>query len=52
MRRLAVIGAGPIGIAAAIGAIERGFDVTVLEKGNVGDSPVRGERRVSSVRSA
>ena len=38
MRRLAVIGAGPIGIAAALGAIERGFDVTVLEKGNVGDS--------------
>jgi thioredoxin reductase len=38
VRRLAVIGAGPIGIAAAIGAIERGFDVTVLEKGNVGDS--------------
>ena len=38
MRRLAVIGAGPIGIAAAIGAIDRGFDVTVLEKGNVGDS--------------
>ncbi len=38
MRRLAVIGAGPIGIAAALGGIDRGFDVTVLEKGNVGDS--------------
>lgn len=38
MRRLAVIGAGPTGIAAAIGAIERGFDVTLLEKGNVGDA--------------
>lgn len=38
MRRLAVIGAGPIGIAAALGALDRGFDVTVLEKGSVGDS--------------
>jgi thioredoxin reductase len=38
MRRLAIIGAGPIGIAAALGALERGFDVTVLEKGSVGDA--------------
>ncbi len=38
MRRLAVIGAGPIGIAAALEGIDRGFDVTVLEKGQPGDS--------------
>ena len=37
-RRLTVIGAGPAGIAAAAGAIERGFDVTVIEKGDVGQS--------------
>src|SRR5207247_260177 len=30
--------AGPIGIAAAIGALDRGFDVTVFEKGSVGES--------------
>ncbi len=38
MRRVAVIGAGPIGIAAALGAHDRGFDVTVFEKGRVGDA--------------
>jgi thioredoxin reductase len=38
MRRLAVIGGGPIGIAAAVGALDRGFDVVVLEKGSVGDA--------------
>lgn len=37
-RRLAVVGAGPIGLAAAIGALDRGFDVTVLEAGDVGAS--------------
>jgi Pyridine nucleotide-disulphide oxidoreductase len=37
-RRVIVIGAGPMGIAAAIGACERGFDVTVLERGEVGAS--------------
>jgi thioredoxin reductase len=37
-RRLIVIGAGPMGIEAALGAIERGFEVTVLEKGRPGDS--------------
>ena len=36
--RLAVIGAGPIGLEAALGALERGFDVTVLEKDQVGAS--------------
>lgn len=37
-RRLVVVGAGPIGLAAAIGAQDRGFDVTVLEAGEVGAS--------------
>ena len=34
--RVIVIGAGPMGIAAAAGATARGFDVTVLERGDVG----------------
>ena len=37
-RRVAVIGGGPIGIAAAIGALERGHEVTLLEKGEIGAS--------------
>jgi thioredoxin reductase len=36
--RAIVIGAGPIGIAAALGALDRGLDVTVLERGAVGAS--------------
>ena len=36
--RVVVIGAGPMGIAAAIGAFDRGHDVTVLERGEVGAS--------------
>lgn len=36
--RVLVIGAGPMGIAAAIGAADRGADVTVLERGEVGAS--------------
>lgn len=36
--RVLVIGAGPMGIAAAIGAAARGFDVTVLERDDVGSS--------------
>lgn len=36
--RVVVIGAGPMGIAAAIGASDRGHDVTVLERGEVGAS--------------
>jgi len=39
LRRLVVVGAGPIGLAAAIGALDRAFDVTVLEAGDVGASP-------------
>ncbi len=36
--RVLVIGAGPMGIAAAIGAADRGCDVTVLERGKIGAS--------------
>jgi len=36
--RLVVIEAGPMGLEAALGAVERGFEVTVLEKGRVGES--------------
>lgn len=38
MRRAIVIGAGPMGIAAAIGALDRGLEVTVLERGEIGAS--------------
>ena len=34
--RLVVIGAGPVGLEAALAAATRGFDVTVLEKDEVG----------------
>jgi thioredoxin reductase len=37
-RRLLVIGAGPIGLAAALGGVRRGFEVTVLERDEVGAS--------------
>ena len=36
--RLLVIGAGPMGLFAALEAVERGFDVTVLEKDGVGSA--------------
>ena len=36
--RVIVVGAGPMGIAAAIGALDRGFEVTVLEAEEVGAS--------------
>lgn len=37
-RRLIVVGAGPIGLAAALGAVRRGLDVTVLEADAIGAS--------------
>ena len=37
-RRLIVIGAGPIGLAAALGGCRRNWDVTVLEQDEVGAS--------------
>jgi hypothetical protein len=40
-RRLIVIGAGPIGIAAALGGVRRGWDVTVLESDEIGSSLCR-----------
>jgi thioredoxin reductase len=36
--KLVVIGAGPVGLAAAFGARARGLDVSVLERGAVGES--------------
>ena len=36
--RVLVIGAGPMGIAAAIGAADHGAEVTVIERGEVGAS--------------
>ena len=48
-RRLIVIGAGPIGLAAALGAVRRGWDATVLERDEVGASIRRwGETRFFS----
>jgi hypothetical protein len=38
MKRVAIIGAGPVGLVAAFGAIARGFEVTVLERGDAGES--------------
>jgi hypothetical protein len=36
--RLIVVGAGPVGLVAAHGAAARGFDVTLLEQGEIGDA--------------
>jgi len=36
--RLLVVGAGPMGLFAALEGVERGFDVTVLEKDEPGDA--------------
>ena len=41
MKRLVVIGAGPVGLEAALYGAARGFDVTVLERGAVGASLLR-----------
>lgn len=37
---LAVVGAGPVGLEAAAAALERGFDVHVFERGEVGAHPI------------
>jgi len=36
--RVIVIGAGPMGLAAALGAVARGYEVTVLERNEIGSS--------------
>jgi hypothetical protein len=38
LRRLLIIGAGPIGLAAALGGLRRNWDVTVLEQHEVGSA--------------
>jgi len=37
-KRVVVVGAGPMGLAAALGSVRRGFDVAVLERVRVGES--------------
>jgi hypothetical protein len=37
---LVVIGAGPVGLEAALAALDHGFDVQVLEQGEVGSHPL------------
>jgi hypothetical protein len=37
---LAIIGAGPVGLEAALAALDHGFDVQVLEQGEVGSHPL------------
>jgi len=37
---LAIIGAGPVGLEAALAALDRGFDVQVFEQGEVGSHPL------------
>lgn len=38
MKHAVIIGAGPMGLEAALGALARGFAVTVLERGRVGEN--------------
>jgi cation diffusion facilitator CzcD-associated flavoprotein CzcO len=37
---LAIIGAGPVGLEAALAALDHGFDVQVFEQGEVGSHPL------------
>ena len=37
---LAIIGAGPVGLEAALAALDHGFDVHVFEQGEVGSHPL------------
>ncbi len=37
-KRLAIIGAGPIGLEAAVAATERGYEIAIFEQGQVADS--------------
>jgi thioredoxin reductase len=37
---LAIVGAGPIGIEAALAALDQGFDVHLFEQGEVGSHPI------------
>jgi thioredoxin reductase len=37
---LAVVGAGPVGLETALAALDRGFDVHVFERGEVGSHPI------------
>jgi thioredoxin reductase len=37
---LAIIGAGPVGLEAALAALDHGFDAQVLEQGEVGSHPL------------
>src|SRR6202040_3450092 len=41
LKSLLVVGAGPAGLAAALSASDRGFDVTVLEREDVGHALTR-----------
>ncbi len=38
MKRIAIIGAGPIGLEAAIAAMDGGFEVEIFERGKVADA--------------
>src|SRR5947209_8708557 len=37
-KRIAIIGAGPIGLEAAVAALDRSYEVSVFERGEVGDA--------------
>ncbi len=37
-KRIAIIGAGPIGLEAALAATARGFDMEIFERGQIADS--------------